>query len=172
MLREATSQKFRPQNSEFRINNNEKKANDCSTSLCCNKKPLTSNLSPLQGGGHSAWGGGHSEFFCGGGRRFLGGFLRRGPRSEVLSTKPPVAWFQSAAEVGSSSKTSNDSPRAPPRCGGAPAAVRTHPEHAPDGPDTGGHRPGPPGRAPGVNGHGAPTATTSQHHSLNCSKRQ
>ena len=35
--------------------------------------------------------------------------------------------------VGSSSKTPNDPPCAPPRCGGAPAAVRTHPEHAPGG---------------------------------------
>ena len=64
--------------------------------------------------------------------------------------------------MGLAGIASNDSPRAPPRCGGAPAAVRTHPEHAPDGPDTGGHRPGPPGRVPGVNGHGAPTATSAK----------
>ena len=60
--------------------------------------------------------------------------------------------------LGLPGRASNDSPRAPPRCGGAPAAVRTHPEHAPDGPDTGGHRPGPPGRT-GRRRHGQP-----KHH--------
>ena len=74
--------------------------------------------------------------------------------------------------MGLASGTSNDFPCAPPRCGGAPAAVRTHPEHAPDGPDTGGHRPGPPGRAPGAGAMGSPSTTTSQHHSRGCSKRQ
>ena len=76
------------------------------------------------------------------------------------------------SRLGLSGRTSNDFPCAPPRCGGAPAAVRTHPEHAPDGPDTGGHRPGPPGRAPGAGAMGSPSTTTSQHHSRGCCKRQ
>ena len=66
------------------------------------------------------------------------------------------------AEVGSTNRwrASNDSPRAPPRCGGAPAAARTRPEHAPDMPDTGGHCPGQPGRALGAGAMSSSSTTT------------
>ena len=92
-----------------------------------------------------------------------------GPASAQKRVEPPQGGAR--PRLGLPGRTSNDFPCAPPRCGGAPAAVRTHPEHAPDGPDTGGHRPGPPGRAPGAGAMGSPSTTTSHSHSLICSRR-
>ena len=97
---------------------------------------------------------------------------RRPPQNPRPATPKTMIKLRARLRLGLASGTSNDSPCAPPRCGGAPAAVRTHPEHAPDGPDTGGHRPGPPGRAPGAGAMGSPSTTTSQHHSRGCCKRQ
>ena len=80
--------------------------------------------------------------------------------------------YRARLRLGLAGGISNNPPGAPPRCGGAPAAVRTHPEHAPDGPDTGGHLPGPPGRAPGAGAMGSASTTTSKHNPRGCLKRQ